>query len=130
MSSPVPVTVDHDTGGYWLAAARKAIAVLHCRSCAAPIHLPMPYCPDCGSNDLAWKNVAPTGRVYSYTVVEQSVHPAFAAPYTVTLIELDEVPGVRLIGYLPGRPPIQIGMTMKATFAEVGGITLPNWEQS
>lgn len=125
---PVPVTDDPDTGGFWAAAARGHLAVSVCSNCGRVLHLPTPHCAHCGSWDVGWRDVSPSGRVHSYTVVEQSVHPAFEAPYTVALIELDDAPGARLVGYLPGRVPLEIDMAMTAVFDTAhGDVVVPRW---
>jgi uncharacterized OB-fold protein len=125
---PVPVTDDHDTGGFWEAVARESLAVSHCTDCGRVLHLPVPYCAGCGSWNVGWRDVSPHGRVYSYIVVEQSVHPAFPAPYTVLLVELDDAPEARLVGYLEGRVPLEIGAPVTAHFDTVrDGVVIPRW---
>ena len=127
---PVPILDDHDTGPFWQAAQDGALTVLFCEACQVPVHLPMPRCPSCGGTALEWREVGPAGILYTYTVVEQAVHPAFPAPYTVVLVELEDAPGVRLLGSIPGRPPLEIGMQMKCIFSDVPGARLPNWQPS
>ncbi len=125
---PVPITDDPDTAGFWAAAARGCIGVLFCRGCEAPLHLPAPYCAACDSWDVEWRDVAPSGRLYSSTIAEQSIHPAFPVPYTVVLVELDDLPSVRLVGYLDGRIELEVGAPMVALFDDVrDGVTVPRW---
>ncbi len=72
--------------------------------------------------------MAPTAQLVSWTVAEHQVHPAFPVPYTLVLVELDEAPGVRLAGYLPGRPTLHAGMAMRAEFQRPqDSVTLVNW---
>lgn len=72
--------------------------------------------------------MSPTARLVSWTVAEHQVHPAFPVPYTFVLVELDDAPGVRLAGYLPGRPALRAAMPMRAQFqAEHNSATLVNW---
>ena len=125
---PVPVADDPDTGGFFEAASHGKLAIQLCRQCSEPVHLPLPRCPFCGSADLGWRNVAPDGRVYSWTVARHQIHPAFAVPYTILLVELCEFPGVRLVGYLDGDPPLSAGQTVRATFDTRAGVALPIWE--
>jgi hypothetical protein len=125
---PAPVADDHDTGGHFQAAQRGALGVLFCAACDASVHLPRPYCSACGSMDVEWREVAPTGTIYSWTVVEHQLHPAFPVPYTVALVEVDEAPGVRFVTHLDGRPDVEIGTPMVAVFDEERGDTvLPRW---
>jgi uncharacterized OB-fold protein len=126
---PAPVADDDDTRAFWDAARRGAIAVQFCAHCERSLHLPRPYCSACGSWDVVWRDVAPRAHVYSWTVSEHQVHPSFPAPYTIALVELDEVPGVRLITHMEGTPAIEVGTPMRATFQPAhDGVIVPMWE--
>ena len=123
---PVPFTDDPDTAGFWAAAGRGELAVLTCTRCAAVIHLPRPRCA-CGSTELEWRPTAGRGRVYSHTVIRHKINRAFAVPYTVVLVQLDEHPDVRLTGYLPGEAAVEIDQPMRVVFESYGGAVVPNW---
>lgn len=123
----VPVTDDVDTGEFFAAAARGELAIRECGECGTTLHLPRESCPRCGAFTRTWRTVAPSGHLYSWTVVEHQVHPAYATPYTVVLVELDDAPGVRLLGRLEGRPDLTIGQPMAAEFEKVGEVVLPQW---
>lgn len=112
---------DPDTWGVFAAAADGRVVVGECSSCRAVLHLPRPYCHRCGSFEVGWRTVAGRGRLWSWTTVHQSIHPAFEAPYTVVVVELDDEPGVRLVGRVPGEPDLEIGMAMVARFEPLGG---------
>lgn len=133
MSGPasrlLPVDDDRDTGGFFEAARRGELVVRACASCGTILHLPRAYCRTCGSWEGHWQPVAGTARLHSWTVVEHQVHPAYPTPYTVVLVELDDAPGVRFVGDVPGRPDLTAGMAMRVRFDEFdGGVTLPQWE--
>lgn len=124
----LPETEDRDTAGFFAAARRGELAVRACRSCAAWLHLPRAYCRNCGSWEGTWRTVAPTGTLHSWTVVEHQVHPAYPVPYTIVLVDLDDAPGVRLVGHIPGSPDLRVGMPMRARFDEIAeGVVLPQW---
>jgi uncharacterized OB-fold protein len=128
MDKPIPIIDDDDTGGHFAAAQRGAIAIVLCAECTRPIHLPLPRCPACGSWTTEWTDVTPRARVYSWTVVEHPVHPAFEVPYTVVLAELDDYPEVRLVSYLPGRVELEAGEPLAASFDDVrDGVVVPRW---
>lgn len=124
---PLPETRDPDTGGHFEAAARGELAIRMCRSCGETLHLPLTICTACHGADTEWRTVAPRGTVYSFTAVERQVHPAFPAPYAVILVQLDDLPKARLVGHLPGRPDIRIGMAVEGHFEQVGDATLLRW---
>ncbi len=129
MPLPVPVHDDPDTQGFFAAAAKGTLALCSCGSCGAVLHLPRPYCSSCGSSDTEWQAVSPTGTLYSWTTVEHQVARAFDVPYTIILVELDDAPGVRLLGHLEGRPSLQAGQRFRARFDDRrDGVVVPQWE--
>jgi uncharacterized OB-fold protein len=65
--------------------------------------------------------------VYSWTVVERQFSAAFPVPYTIVIVELDDAPGVRLVGHLPGRPRLTAGTALRADFEQRGDAALPRW---
>lgn len=125
----LPVTDDLDTGEFFAAAGRGVLVVCTCASCGRALHMPRRWCHHCGTGDVHWREVAPTGSVYSFSVIAHQIHPDYPAPYTVLLIDLDDAPGVRLVGYLPGRVGVSIGDPVRARFVSIGGgAGLPVWE--
>lgn len=126
----LPVTDDVDTGGFFAAAARGELAVRVCSECRADLHLPRENCPHCGAFSREWRSIARIGTLYSWTVVEHQVHPAFPVPYTVVLVEVDDTDGVRLLSRIDGRPDLAIGQRMEVWFEQVGDVTLPQWRSA
>lgn len=124
---PVPVIDDADTEGFWVAAANGTVTLRRCNACAAVLHLPKAYCHRCGSWDTGWHDVAPRGRVYSWTTTHRELRPGFVPPYTVVLVELEDAPEARLVGYLPGEPALSVGQPMTALFEPRGDATVVQW---
>ena len=55
------------------------------------------------------------------------MHPAFPVPYTIVLIQLDDV-RARLVGHLPGAPELVEGQPMEVWFETLDdGVVLPQW---
>jgi uncharacterized protein len=126
---PLPVVDDHDTGGFWEAARRGELVVRRCDSCGTVVHMPMAHCHVCGGWEGHWEPVSGRARVHSWTVVDHQVHPAFPAPYTIVLVDLDDHPGVRFVGHLPGAADLIAGEPVRVRFEELGdGTVLPQWE--
>lgn len=123
----LPVDDDIDTGGIFAAARNHRIAVRRCNNCDAVHHVPVMYCRHCGSWDGRWQDVAGTGTLYSWTVVTHQVHPAFPVPYTVVLVDLDELPGTHFLGHIDGRPELRAGQPMEAWFETVEDTVIPQW---
>jgi uncharacterized OB-fold protein len=98
---PKPVA-DRDTQPFWDAVADHRLIVQRCRSCGTWVWQPRPLCPRCHSSDLAWTPVSGDGRVASWTALHPPVLPVWAdkLPFVILLVELDDAPGVRMIGQL------------------------------
>lgn len=125
--APIPVVDDVDTGGFFEGAAAGEVRLRFCTDCDAVLHLPKAYCHRCGSWSTEWRRVAPTGTLYTYTIVEHQVHPAFPAPHALVLVSLDDAPEARLVGSIAGRLDLEIGMAMEAYFDRHGAQVVPNW---
>lgn len=125
----LPQKHDRDTAGFFAAADRRELVYRACTDCGRAIHPPRARCTACGSWDTAWQPASGRGRLHSWTTVTHTVHPAFPAPYTVFVVELDDVPEVHLVGYVAGAPELHAGMPMRVRFdpTEDGG-ALPQWE--
>jgi uncharacterized OB-fold protein len=125
----LPVDDDGVTGGFWAAARRHELVVRVCDDCGTVLHLPRAYCHVCHSWDGHWQPVSGRARIYSWTIVEHQVHPAYPVPYTIVLVELEDVPGVRMIGSLPGTPELVEGQGMQVWFEErQHGVVVPQWQ--
>ena len=56
--------------------------VLHfqrCVDCSTFRHVPREMCPECGSWNWEWTPSSGRGHVFTLTVVERPMHPAFAS---------------------------------------------------
>ena len=125
----LPVVDDLDTAGFWDAARRGELAVRVCDDCGHVLHLPRAYCHRCGSWAGSWQPVSGRAHLYSWTTVVHQVHPAFPPPYTIVLVELDDHPGVRLVGHLHGEALLCAGQAMQVSFeAFEDGTVLPQWQ--
>ncbi len=98
-TAPLPYPQpDRDTAEFWAAQDRRQLKFQRCTDCGTVRYLVGPMCPECRSFDFEWIASSGRGVIYSYTVVRHQTHPAFPAPYTVLLVELEE--GPRLIAQL------------------------------
>ena len=123
-----PNDADRETRGFFEAAAQGRLVFKACHDCAHAIHPPMAHCPHCGGWNTDWREAQGTGRLRSWTTIAHQIHPAYPAPYTVVVVELDDAPEVRLMGYLDGEPELADGMPMRVWFQRLAeGPTLPNW---
>ena len=107
LPKPRPV-LEGLTGEYYGFCARGELRFQRCDDCGRWRHPPRVLCARCGSPRWTWTRSTGRGRVFTWTVVHQAMHPAFASevPYAVLVVEMDE--GVRLAANLRGAAPDEL----------------------
>lgn len=117
----------NETLPFWNGAREGRLVLQRCARCERFRHYPREICPHCFSSSFVWAECKGTGTVYSFTVVHRAPSKAFASqvPYVVANIELAE--GVhmmsRIIDCSPDR--VDVGMSVRVRFDDVGGVHLP-----
>jgi uncharacterized OB-fold protein len=98
---PKPVA-DRDTQPFWDAVAERRLVVQRCSECGSWVWQPKPLCSRCHSTSLEWTPVSGAGRVASWTALHPPVLAVWAdkLPFVILLVEIDDAPGVRMIGQL------------------------------
>ena len=99
---PLPDVTWPPTQPFWAAAARGALMLPRCTSCARLVWYPETPCRHCGGNELRWIEVSGRGRLFSWSVVRHAWIPQVAdrLPFVTALVALDEDPAVRLVTYI------------------------------
>ncbi len=130
VSIPVPRKyLDHQ--GFWQGVDQGKLVLQKCGECGEWCHLPRPMCPKCHSVEKQWAQVSGRGVVYSWVTYHESPHPAFKAPYSVVLVELEE--GMRIVSNLVDvkANEIEVGMPVEVTFEEIKeGVILPKFKKA
>jgi uncharacterized OB-fold protein len=126
---PFPIP-DRDTKPFWDAQNKHELRFQKCSSCGQVRYPVGPLCPQCRSFDFDWITSSGRGAIYSYTIVRHQTHPAFAVPYTMLLVEMEE--GPRVIAQLRGDPqgapdsaPFAIGDRVRIEWEDLPEQTLP-----
>jgi uncharacterized OB-fold protein len=99
-----------------------------CTHCGTFRHVPREVCAECSSFDWEWARSGGTGVVYTWTVVERALHPAYAiaVPYAAVVVEMTE--GVRLLSRVVDCAPeeLRIGMPLRVEFEALAeDVTVP-----
>lgn len=111
---------------FWEGIAAGELRVARCSSCQRWQWYPDDVGPCCSGATYEWVAVAGTGSVYAFTTIRRSFLPGEStAPYTVGLVELDGVEGVRLVSNLAADVDWSIGDRVQVRFDEVGGRAHP-----
>lgn len=131
---PQPRFPEPDTQPFWDATKNHELTYQTCDKCQTVIFFPRRHCTACGSLDTTRKVSKGEGAVYTFSVIMQSRHPAFAelGPYALAYVDLDE--GFRMMTNVVGvQDPvndIQCGMRVKLRWEDQGEgeISLPMFE--
>jgi len=131
-SKPLPA-LDGLTKEFYNWCRRGDLRFQRCSACQAWRHVPRPMCAACGSFEWTWQRSSGRGTVFSWTVAERPMHPAFQndAPYAPVVIEMEE--GVRLVSEMLDCSPdeLEIGMPVELVFDHVTPeITLPKFRRA
>jgi uncharacterized OB-fold protein len=59
------VVPDALTQPFWDAANAERLVIQNCRACNRLQHPPGPRCTQCGSGELAWKEMRGRGKIYT-----------------------------------------------------------------
>ena len=70
-------TPDAETEPFWDACKEGRFLLKHCNTCGEDHFYPRPFCPNCWSDDVAWKEASGAARLYTYSVVRQNDLPPF-----------------------------------------------------
>ena len=134
MTTPDPECPIND--GYFAAAAEGRLVVQSCPECGVRQYPPELNCYDCYSFDLDWETAAGTGTIWSWVEVVHPAHPALRefGPYIVALIELDDMPEIKLVGTVVEAPlggQMQVGARVRVVFERTADdLTQPRWRMA
>lgn len=131
---PQPRFPEPDTEPFWEATKRHELVYQTCNENGEVIFYPRRHCASCGSSETTWHVSKGLGTVYTFSVIMQSRHPAFAelGPYAVAYVDLDE--GFRMMSNIVGvqdpTKDISCGMRVKLRWEDQGAddISLPMFE--
>lgn len=124
-----PVTDSHESARYWEAARNHRLVVRQCQDCQTGIFPPTAHCPNCGSWDTPWIEVSGRGKLHAWTTVVHQLNPGYPTPYTIVVVELDDMAKIKMVGSIQGAPELEKDQPMEAWFEDMGeGAVLPQWK--
>jgi acetyl-CoA acetyltransferase/uncharacterized OB-fold protein len=119
--------VDDASRPFWEAGRDGVLRFPGCNACGALLHPPTPVCRYCRSEDLAIRDVAPTGVVVGVTINRQQWDARYAPPFVIATVAIDADPRVRVITNLVDLEPeaARVGMRVRARFEAVEDVWIP-----
>ncbi len=115
-----------ETRPFWEGCAAHELRYQRCAQCGHVQAIPRALCAHCHATSLAWQRASGRGRVLSVTTVRRAPTPAFATPYAIALLDMEE--GFRLMANVRGTHELAIGAPVRIVFRDVDGGALPEAE--
>jgi uncharacterized OB-fold protein len=124
---PLP-NVDGELAPFLVAARENRLVVQRCEACRALRFPAREICSRCLATSATWIEVSGRGEIFSFNVMHQVYHPAFATevPYAVVVVKLEE--GPKITSNLVDCPidRIRIGLPVEVVFRKMSDdVTLP-----
>lgn len=111
---PVPTP---ETAHFWEGTRQGELRLQRCAACGGAYFPPRPFCPVCGSRDVAVFVASGKARLYSFTIHHRRA-PGFTPPYAIAVVELEE--GPRMMSNIAGCDPtpeaLRLDMSLCVTF--------------
>lgn len=120
-------SIDGPLAPLYRAAAHGELALPHCGGCDQPLELEQARCDACGSTEIAWRTVDPSGTVHSFTTVHRQESGLILAtdPYHIVDVELGSGHRLLMTTEGPVSTPPAIGEPARVVFRHVGGVAIP-----
>lgn len=101
----------------WFEACNAGrLLIQHCGGCGHYQFYPRIVCRHCGAAEPAWVEASGRGVIASFTVVRRPISEAYAAPYVVALVDLEEGPRMMSNIVSAVQDDLQIGMAVSLRF--------------
>ncbi len=113
-SLPIP-TADAESEPFFRGAKERKLMLQRCSNCGTWRLPGRERCVDCWSEEAEWAEASGRGKLYTFGVMHQKIHPAFAdiVPYSFAIVELAE--GPRLVTNIVDCPNEELRVDMPVT---------------
>ena len=116
-----------ETQHFWDGCKAGELRLQKCVACEQSYFPPRPFCPACGSRDVAVYKASGKAILYSYVINHRPRPDMGTAPHSIAVVQLDE--GPRMMTNIVGCPQtpeaLQLDMPVEVTFEDFGAIALP-----
>lgn len=116
-----------ETQYFWDGCKAGELRLQRCAECSKVYFPPRPFCPACGSREVANLRASGKGRLFSYVINHRPRPDMGKDPYAIAVVELDEGPRMMTnIVDCPQTPEaLVLDMPVEVKFETFGEIALP-----
>ncbi len=121
---PIPTP---ETQHFWDGCKVGELRLQRCEECAKTYFPPRPFCPGCGSRQVAIFKASGRASLYSYVINHRPRPDMGTTPHSIAVVTLEE--GPRMMTNIVGCPQtpqaLHLDMPVVVTFETFGEIVLP-----
>jgi len=120
-------TITPETRHFWEGTRADELRLQRCADCGGAYFPPRPFCPSCGSADVAVFRASGRATLYSY-VIHHRPAPGFVPPYSIAVVQLAEGPRMMTNIVQTAQTPeaLQLDMALEVMFERIDDdISLP-----
>lgn len=109
------ISTNNFTEAFWDATRKKKLTIAKCTQCGTFRHPAGPFCANCLNQGVEWFEPKGDGIIYSYTICTRSPYRSKVPDFTYApiVVELPDVPGIRMISTLVDADPETIHIGQK-----------------
>ena len=119
-----------ETKPFWEATQKDELHIQQCNDCASHYFPPRPFCPSCGSRNVAWKKASGKATLFSY-VINPLKNPSYDGPYSIAVVQLEEGPRMmsNIVNCDQTPEALILDMPLEVTFERMSDdINLPQFQ--
>lgn len=107
-----------ETRHFWEGTRAGELRLQRCVECKDAYFPPRPFCPKCGSRDVATFRATGKATLYSYVINHRPLAPGFTEPYAIAVVTLDEGPRMmsNIVECEQTPEALQLDMPLEVTF--------------
>lgn len=111
-----------ETQHFWDGTLEGELRLQRCDDCDHVYFPPRPFCPACASHAVNIEVAGGKAKLYSY-IINHRPHPAFAGPYAIAVVELEEGPRMmtNIVDVEQTPEALILDMPLEVTFKRVAG---------
>ncbi len=129
MTDPAPritPALDDLNREFWTGGGSGELRLTRCLSCKRWVFPLSEDCPECGGS-TGYQTASGRGTVFTHTTNAYPYNPAVPLPYNISIVELAEQDGLRLVTNVVDCQPedVHIGMPVHVVFEQHGDVFVP-----
>ena len=116
-----------ETQHFWDGCKAGELLLQRCTACSDTYFPPRPFCPACGSRDVAIYKASGKAVLWSYVINHRPRPDMGREPHSIAVVKLEEGPKMmtNIVGCPQTPEALVLDMPLQVTFQDFGAVALP-----